>query len=383
MKRILVVSFIFPFPPTSGGGRDIYERIKALRQHGCAVDLITTPREIPDSEAVKYMQTMVNKLWVIPRTRNLYALLSLKPFQYETRTGIKSVALSDDYDAVLLESEFVGGILENPTLRARRRILRVHNDEPDLYRSLAKDTTTFAERASFLAESYKLRHYSPQIMKQCDQLWYISDKEFEQAAGSEWSTRAHHVPVLVNQADFKRPSLASSKVLYVGALSIPINSHGLIWYMNNVHPHLLSIPGYEFVLAGKTGSAGVGKLLLDMVREGERVTYLPNVADLTPLYDSAGAFVNPIQRGAGVKIKSIDATIAGLPIVATSVGVEGTGFLNGIHAVVADSAENFTQGVRGMLDDKERAHAMVSAAQQLLAKKNGSETISCLLEQLA
>lgn len=382
MKRILVVSFILPFPPNSGGGRDIYERIKSLRQSGYTVDLIATPREIPDSKDVDSMQTLVDKLWVVPRTRNPSALLSLKPFHYETRSGVKTVALSDDYDAVLLESEFVGGILENPTLRAKHRILRVHNDESYLHRSLATDATSFVEWASFWAESYKFRHYSPQIMKQCDQLWYISDREMEKASHSEWAAKAHHVPVLVDQANFKRPSLASSKVFYVGALSVPINSNGLIWYLKNIHPHLLSIPGYEFILAGKTGSASIEKLL-EAVRASERVTYSPDVADLAPLYDSAAAFVNPIQRGAGVKIKTIDAAIAGLPVIATSVGAEGTGFVNGVHAVIADTVEDFIAGVKGVLEGKERSRAMVDAAQQLLAKSNGPEAVGRLLETLA
>jgi glycosyltransferase involved in cell wall biosynthesis len=328
------------------------------------------------------MQTLVDKLWVVPRSRNPSALLSLKPFHYETRSGVKTVALSDDYDAVLLESEFVGGILENPTLRAKHRILRVHNDESYLHRSLATDATSFVEWASFWAESYKFRHYSPQIMKQCDQLWYISDREMEKASHSEWAAKAHHVPVLVDQANFKRPSLASSKVFYVGALSVPINSNGLIWYLKNIHPHLLSIPGYEFILAGKTGSASIEKLL-EAVRASERVTYSPDVADLAPLYDSAAAFVNPIQRGAGVKIKTIDAAIAGLPVIATSVGAEGTGFVNGVHAVIADTVEDFIAGVKGVLEGKERSRAMVDAAQQLLAKSNGPEAVGRLLETLA
>ncbi len=328
------------------------------------------------------MQSLVDNLWIVPRTRNPSALLSLKPFHYQTRLGVKAVALTNDYDAVLLESEFVGGILENPTLRASRRILRVHNDESHLYRSLAEDASSFVQRASFLAESFKFRRYSPHVIKQCDQLWYISSKEMEMAAGSEWAAKGRHLPVVVDQANFKQPSLASSKVFYVGALSIPVNSRGLIWYLKNVHPHLLSIPGYEFVLAGKIGPAGIEKLL-EAIRSSERVTYIPNTADLAPLYDSAAAFINPIQRGAGVKVKVFDAAIAGLPVITTSVGDEGTGFENGTHAVIADTADDFTRGIKAVLQDKERSHAMVSAAQQLLAKNNGPEKVCRLLEALA
>ncbi len=381
LKRILVVSFIFPFPPNSGGGRDIYERVKTLTSNGYTVDLIATPREMPSAEDVDSMQSLVDKIWIAPRTRNPSALLSFKPFHYKTRSSVKAVPLNETYDVVLLESEFVGGILENPRLRARHRVLRVHNDEASLHLSLARDATSLAARISFFAESWKFRRYSPQIMKQFDQLWYISHQEMELAGTTSWASRSHHVPVLVDQARFRRPALTSARVFYVGALSIPINSQGLIWYLKNVHPQLLSIPDYEFVLAGRTGPSGL-EHLLEVIQASKRVTYIPNPDDLAPLYDSAAAFVNPIQHGAGVKVKTLDAIIAGLPVISTSVGVEGTDLVDGIHAVIADTSEDFARGVREILEDKQRAGALVNAAQQLLAENNGPDTMCRLLERL-
>jgi glycosyltransferase involved in cell wall biosynthesis len=100
------------------------------------------------------------------------------------------------------------------------------------------------------------------------------------------------------------------------------------------------------------------------------------------LYDSAAAFVNPIQHGAGVKVKTLDAIVAGRPVISTSVGVEGTGLIDGIHAVIADTSEDFARGVREILEDKQRAGALVNAAQQLLAENNGPDTMCRLLERL-
>ena len=57
--------------------------------------------------------------------------------------------------------------------------------------------------------------------------------------------------------------------------------------------------------------------------------------------------------------------------------------MNGVHAVIADTVEDFIAGVKGVLEGKERSRAMVDAAQQLLAKSNGPETVGRLLETLA
>jgi glycosyltransferase involved in cell wall biosynthesis len=155
----------------------------------------------------------------------------------------------------------------------------------------------------------------------------------------------------------------------VGALSISTNYDGLIWYLKHVHPRMLANPGYQFVLAGMRGSANIDGLL-EMVRTSERVAFRPDAKDLQELYAGAAAFVNPIQRGAGVKIKTLDAVVQGMPVVTTSIGAEGTGFEDGLHAVVADSPESFSAGLQRIIADKTYAQQLVGNAQALLQREN-------------
>ncbi len=371
--RLLVVSLIFPYPITSGGARDIYTRLEAMHEAGYEIDLVATVREPPSESDLNAIRPMVKSIRIVRRHRRFSDLITAKPFQYETRRGLRTIPLEGDYFASIIESELVGGILDNPTLRSKHRILRIHNDEAHLARSNAASSGNLKERLLFWVESVKFRRYSPDLIRRCDVLWYISSEEMKRlslsANGSGERHQAHLIRTIYNPRRFKKRSLEGASVLYVGALSISTNYDGLIWYLKYVHPRMLANPGYQFVLAGMRGTANIDGLL-EMIRSSERVVFRPDTKDLQELYADAAAFVNPIQRGAGVKIKTLDAAMEGMPVVTTSIGAEGTGFVDGLHAVVADSPEPFSAGLERVIADKSYAQQLVGNAQALLEREN-------------
>jgi glycosyltransferase involved in cell wall biosynthesis len=372
--RLLVVSLIFPYPITSGGARDIYTRLEALHEAGYEIDLIATVRDPPSESDLNAIRPMVNSIRIVHRHRRIFDLISAKPFQCETRSDLRTIPLEEEYLASIIEGDLVGGILDNPTLRARHRILRIHNDEAHLARSNAASSGNLRERILFWSESLKFRLYSPSLTRRCDVLWHISSAEMKRFSSTSMNGtgkphQTYLIPTICNPHCFQRHSLQGASVLYVGALSISTNYDGLIWYLKHVHPRMLENPGYQFVLAGMRGRSNIDGLL-EMVRISERVVFLPDAEDLRGLYADAAAFVHPILRGAGVKIKILDAVVEGMPVVTTSVGAEGTGFEDGVHVVVADSPEPFATGLQRIIADKTYAQQLVGNAQALLEREN-------------
>src|SRR5271170_3091466 len=179
--HILVVSFIFPFPVTSGGARDIYARLKAMHEAGYEIDLVATVREDPTDADLDGIRGMLRSISIVHRHRSVFDLLSLKPFHNRTRDNIETIPLEREYLATIIESEFVAGILDNPSLRTRHRILRVHNDEANLHRSLAESASKLKDRFLFALEARKFAYYSPRVIERCDMLWYLSAEEMERS----------------------------------------------------------------------------------------------------------------------------------------------------------------------------------------------------------
>lgn len=109
-------------------------------------------------------------------------------------------------------------------------------------------------------------------------------------------------------------------VLFTGALNRPDNSNAVLWFLENVWSDILAeAPNARFIVAG----GGAGSRLVRAVEARSRTEMTGYVPSLDPYYERASVFVVPLFTGAGVKFKTIDALLRGVPIVATPVGVEG------------------------------------------------------------
>jgi glycosyltransferase involved in cell wall biosynthesis len=66
------------------------------------------------------------------------------------------------------------------------------------------------------------------------------------------------------------------------------------------------------------------------------------VEDLGPIYARSRAMIAPLRYGAGLKGKIISSLAYGVPCISTTIGIEGSGLLNGRDILVADSADEFS-----------------------------------------
>jgi glycosyltransferase involved in cell wall biosynthesis len=82
---------------------------------------------------------------------------------------------------------------------------------------------------------------------------------------------------------------------------------------------LQQVPSARFVAAG----ANPPRKLLNAINHAPRAAATGFVESLEPWYSTATVCVVPLRRGAGVKFKTIDALLAGVPVVTTTVGAEG------------------------------------------------------------
>jgi len=148
----------------------------------------------------------------------------------------------------------------------------------------------------------------------------------------------------------------------------------LEWYISNVHAKLIDIADYRLVVAGSSLGSNCEWLNI-LASHSTNINIYYDVKDLSSIYNSSALFVNPMQCGAGVKLKTVEAGVRGLPILSTSVGVEGTGFIPNIHFMLADNAQEFCLGVRSILDDKALAAGMVERCQKYLQENYDQKTV--------
>lgn len=109
-------------------------------------------------------------------------------------------------------------------------------------------------------------------------------------------------------------------ILFVGGFTHLPNVDAVMWFVREVWPQVkLKISGGKFIIVGSNVTPEIAALATDDIW----VAGFVSETDLQELYKKIKLVVVPLRYGAGVKGKTVEAMYSGIPLVATSFGLEG------------------------------------------------------------
>ncbi|MHA6508231.1 glycosyltransferase [Tessaracoccus sp. Y1736] len=151
------------------------------------------------------------------------------------------------------------------------------------------------------------------------------------------------------------------RVLFVGFMARKVNVDGLSWFLDSVWPEVLAeVPHAVLRVAGGAMAPSVQQHIANTYPRVDLLGFIPNLDDE---YGSAGAVVVPLLAGAGVKFKTIDALLQGVPVVTTTIGAEGIGDVE-LFAGLADAPIDFAGALIRVLRNNHEAVARATSAQE-------------------
>lgn len=358
--KILVVAPDFPYPPNHGGRVDIWERIKKLHAFGAQVDLVYTGYDDEQAEHLAEVSRFVQQIIPVKRLKDIFYLLKLRPYQVASRKNLRSVQLQQQYDYIILESEYVIDFTLNDTGNAKLA-LRVHNDEVSYYQSLFSSSKSVVKKLYYYLEAQLFKCNKKRYFERVNFALYISPEEMEKNSDLQYG-QAYYYPPDLSFTNFKTVRPENQRVLFVGNLFTANNIDGLIWYIEHVHDQVAAqFPEYELVVAGNTKGQDIQHIV-----NKARILFYDSPASLDEIYAQAAVFINPMLYGAGVKLKTLNAVAEGLPVVSTTVGTEGTGLNHAQHCLIADTAESFAHHIGSLLQDPQLGSRLTTQAQDFL-----------------
>ncbi len=149
----------------------------------------------------------------------------------------------------------------------------------------------------------------------------FSEKDAHELADAPTSDRVTVVPPPL--ADLLPPGRAPGPhptAVFVGHLARPENADAVTWLLDEVWPRVRqAVPDVRLRVVGGGAGAALGRRLT--AEPGVEATGF--VDDLAAEYRGAWLCVVPVRDGAGVKFKTVEAVVAGVPVVTTAVGAEG------------------------------------------------------------
>jgi glycosyltransferase involved in cell wall biosynthesis len=144
-------------------------------------------------------------------------------------------------------------------------------------------------------------------------------------------------------------------MLFVGGFRHRPNVDAVEWYAKEIWPEVRRrLPDARTFVIGSDMPASVRNLA------GNGIEAVGHVPDLEPYLRRCRLSIAPLRYGAGVKGKISTAQSAGLPVVATTIAVEGMHLAPGRDVLVADSARAFADAIVRLHEDEPLWHRLVS-----------------------
>ena len=209
----------------------------------------------------------------------------------------------------------------------------------------------------------RIRAFESEVLRHFDRLFGITEGEASRMA--ELSGR--EVAVLPHVVDTRRFTpravpTASESILFVANYRHHPNIEAAFWLMERVWPLIhRAAPGVRVRLVGPGLEPAQIRSLAAL---GAEVS--GRVEDLAGAYCESAVFANPIRSGGGMRGKVLEAFACGIPVVSTTLGLEGIAATPGEHCDRADEAEGFAAAVDCLLEDRSLCRARAERARALV-----------------
>jgi sugar transferase (PEP-CTERM/EpsH1 system associated) len=252
------------------------------------------------------------------------------------------------------------------------KILDEHNVENLLIKRLAKNEPNYFKKIFLNQEQKKLMDLEKNACLVSDLVLTVSDvdKEILSELASH-KVRIESIPIGVDCEYFSfKPRPAESEgqkksIIFIGTLFWPPNIDAIMWFLNNVRP----------LIREKTGNVNLKIIGNKPVRKVaqlakfENIEILGNVQDVRPFMRQGNVFIVPLRIASGMRVKILNAMACGIPVVSTSIGVEGVEVKNGENILIADTPKDFADNVIKSLDERDLSEKISLNARRLVEEK--------------
>ncbi|WP_158707639.1 glycosyltransferase family 4 protein [Janibacter massiliensis] len=159
-------------------------------------------------------------------------------------------------------------------------------------------------------------------------------------------------PPLASNLTPRSPDVLPSPIVsMVAYFAREVNVEAAFWLADEVWPAVLAaVPDASLRFVGADPSNALEEL---RARAGMEVVGF--VDDLHAVYEDSAVVAVPLLLGSGVKFKTVEGIVAGVPTVSTTVGAEG--IRSELLAAIADEPADFANAIVEVLEDLPTAQA--------------------------
>ncbi len=206
-----------------------------------------------------------------------------------------------------------------------------------------------------------LHRLEREVPRYADEVWFVEQREASIYARRHAAT-VRVIPNTIRVADYASHRLlaaAPATFGFVGIYTFDPNLTAALRLLTRILPLVRSQrPEARLVLIGRDPPPSLRVL----VERTAGATLLGDVPDAMAALATAGPLLAPLEAGTGTRLKILEATASGIPVVNTSLGLAGLDFVPEQEIVVAETDDQFAAAILRLWDDPAGTWAMSERA---------------------
>lgn len=191
-------------------------------------------------------------------------------------------------------------------------ILRAHNLEFEIWKSLSVKAKNPIKRKLFAYFSKKIKQKEVSIFNKVDEIWAISEADSSKIK-SFTSTPVLTIGIGIHSNPIEKKA-TSFKVFHIGGMDWMPNKESVEYILSEIWQEDFLVP---------LSIVGNGTKELSSHSQNKNIQFCGRLESLDELYETHAVLVAPILSGSGIRIKLLEALSFGIPCVTTSLGAEG------------------------------------------------------------
>lgn len=378
MKKILFVTYDFPYPTTSGGKVRAYNLIKYCAKEFDVFLYSFTRKEITEQEKESLLDLGVKKIFLFPRrkileARNLAFVIKsgsiFETLYYENDAEEQLIKIIKDegIEILLCESFYTAFYINKNTVQTGvKTIFGTENIEHVVYKEYVEHQVSPFLRALYAKQVNKIKEEELKVFRKSDLILAVTERERKIA--EEFSDKKCYVVengVDIKDFPFKTIKKAKGKnVLFIGNFTYFPNKEAAKFIKQNLVPVLTNM---TFTIIGKNSTQVFSGVSSVVVKE--------YVDDIKEEYEKADVFIFPVKFGGGTNFKLLEAMASGVPVVGFSEKIENLGALDKVHFLAAENKEDFLRKINSIFQDEDLRNKIAKNARGLIEKNYEWEKI--------
>jgi len=394
VAKILFLTQIVPFPPDAGPKVKTYHVIRALVGQGHSVTLVSfvRPEEVLHIPA---LQEICEAVHTVPINRSRIAdvgymirsYLTGRPFLIERddlrpmQEMVNQLVKEDGFqfihaDQLTMVQFAIRGASAFPDKKPKV-IFDAHNAVWTIVKRM-KENARFFLKPVLAMEAKRVKQYEGELLRTVDHVLAVTEIDqnlleeamhFSKSSGNDHVSPITVIPIAVDTQKLRtiNRKVDSKNIVTLGTLHYPPNADGIRWFLNEAFPLVRKqIPGATLTIIGKNPPQ-------DFIEQAEQnpgvIKVTGYVNDLVPYLEESALMVVPVRAGGGMRVRILEAFAYAMPVVTTTVGLEGIHGTPDHDVLVADTPADFANRTIELLRNPSLQEKLSTNGRELATSK--------------